>query len=301
LLLARHLWHAARAEEIMQRHALAAATVLAALGVGIAGAQAFDDAKYPQWKGQWTRAPVPGVSGNPSYDPSKPRGRGEQAPLTAEYRALFEANLKDQAEGGQGNDATFTCLAPGMPRSMISYGPMEIVILPEVTYILIEYIHDTRRVFTDGRDWPAEPDPSFGGYSIGRWIDSDDSGRYRALDIETRYLKGPRAYDASGLPLHEDNQTIVKERIFLDPANPNLLHDEITTFDHALTRPWTVTQNYRKSPGPRPFWREYVCAENNSHIVIGNETYYLAADGLLMPAKKDQRPPDLRYFKRPQE
>jgi hypothetical protein len=29
---------------------------------------------------------------------------------------------------------------------------------------------------------------------------------------------------------------------------------------------------------------------------IGNETYMRSADGLLMPAKKGQRPPDLRYF-----
>lgn len=286
---------------MQKRHALAPTTLVAALCLGIADGHAFDDAKYPQWQGQWTRAPIPGVSGNPSYDPSKPRGRGEEAPLTAQYQALFEANLKDQAEGGQGNDATFTCLAPGMPRSMISYGPMEIVILPDVTYILIEYIHDTRRVFTDGRAWPAKVDPTFAGYSIGRWIDANESGRYRMLEIETRHLKGPRAYDASGLPLHEDNQTIVKERIFLDQANPDLLHDEITTFDHALTRPWTVTQNYRRSPNPRPFWREYVCAEGNTHIVIGPETYFLGADGLLMPAKKDQPPPDLRYFKRPQK
>jgi hypothetical protein len=86
---------------------------------------------------------------------------------------------------------------------------------------------------------------------------------------------------------------------FADPThqtNRNLLYDEITTIDHALTRPWTVTQNYRRSPSPQPFWREYVCAENNSHVRVGNETYYLSADGLLMPAKKDQPPPDLRYF-----
>jgi hypothetical protein len=39
-----------------------------------------------------------------------------------------------------------------------------------------------------------------------------------------------------------------------------------------------------------------VCAENNPHVQIGNEVYYLSAGGLLMPAKKDQAPPDLRYF-----
>jgi hypothetical protein len=171
----------------------------------------------------------------------------------------------------------------------------------EVTYILIEYIRDNRRVFTDGRDWPADIEPTFEGYSIGRWRDTDADGRYAALEIETRYMKGPRAYDASGLPLHADNRTIVKERIALDKNDRNILHDEITTIDHALTRPWTVTQNYRRSPNPRPFWREYVCAENNPHVVIGNETYFLGANGLLMPAKRDQTPPDLRYFNQPRK
>ena len=40
-----------------------------------------------------------------------------------------------------------------------------------------------------------------------------------------------------------------------------------------------------------------VCSENNAHIRIGNESYYLSADGKLMPSKKDQAPPDLSYFK----
>jgi hypothetical protein len=61
-----------------------ALTVLAALAMTVAGARAFDDAKYPNLKGQWTRAPVPGATGQPTYDPSKPEGRGPQAPLTPE-------------------------------------------------------------------------------------------------------------------------------------------------------------------------------------------------------------------------
>src|ERR1700722_12415036 len=102
---------------MLDRSSVAVVAVAAALCTSIAPARAWDDARFPDWKGQWSRAQIPGISGNPSYDPSKPRGRGEEVPLTAEYDAIFEANLKDQAAGGQGTDATFTCLAPGMPRT----------------------------------------------------------------------------------------------------------------------------------------------------------------------------------------
>ena len=103
-----------------------------------------------------------------------------------------------------------------------------------------------RRIFTDGRDWPTDIEPTYQGYSIGRWIDEDGDGRYDVLEVETRGpFKGPRAYDATGLPLHFDNQSIFKERFHLDKADPNILHDEITVFDHALTRPWSVDKTYR--------------------------------------------------------
>jgi hypothetical protein len=159
---------------------------------------------------------------------------------------------------------------------------------------MIEYLSMLRRIYTDGRDWPKDQDPSFMGYSIGKWIDEDGDGRYDLLEIETRNMKGPRSFDPSGIPLHEDNQTVVKERIFLDKANPDILHDEITTIDHALTRPWTVMKNYRRIRNP--IWIEAICTESNPHVRIGKENYMLSADGYLMPAKKDQPPPDLRYF-----
>ena len=95
-------------------------------------------------------------------------------------------------------------------------------------------------------------------------------------------------------------QTVVHERIFLDKADPNVAHDEVTVVDHALTRPWTVMKNYRRDPNPRPHWTEEGCGDNG-HVSIGNDDYMLSADGLLMPAKKDQAPPDLRYFKNVQK
>ena len=266
------------------------------------GAQAFDEAKYPDLKGEWRRVAVPsGTYRGVQYDPHKPAGPGQEAPLTPEYLAIFVANLADQALGGQAGDPTFRCLSPGMPRVMGPYGEMEIVVLPETTHILIDHIRDSRRIHTDGRDFPANmaDDPQFTGYSIGRWVDEDGDGRYDTLLVETRGLKGPRTYEMTGIPLHEDNQTIIRERIYLDKTDPNMLHNEITTFDHALTRPWTVTKDYRRTQTKQPiWWKETVCAENNVHVSIGNETYFMSGDGLLMPAKKGQPPPDLRYFNR---
>src|SRR2546429_560316 len=99
------------------------------------------------------------------------------------------------------------------------------------------------------------------------WIDEDDNGRYDVLEVETRHMKGPRTFEGTGLPLHKDNQTVVKERIYLNKANPDRLHDEITTIDNALTRPWTVTKNFRRERNPR--WFDNDCSEDNHHVSIG--------------------------------
>ena len=241
-------------------------------------------------KGQWRSIGGPG-----RFDLSKPGGRGQQAPLTAEYQKVFEANLVDQAAGGQGTTPTYKCISPGMPRVTNGYGEMEFVVTPDTTYILIDHIQDDRRIFTDGRDWPADLEPTLLGYSIGHWVDTTGSGHYDVLEVETRGFRGPRSFDASGIPLHPDGATVVKERIYLDRANPNVAHDQVTVIDHALTRPWTVTKNYGRSPQTHPDWTEEYCEDNN-HVSIGKDDYMLSADGLLMPAKKNQQPPDLRYF-----
>src|SRR5215510_9851376 len=136
---------------------IAVSTLLASL----ATAQAFDDAKYPPFAGLW-RAVNLRVGGQAAFDPTKPWGRGQQAPLTPEYQAIHEASMADQANGGQGNwHSGARCLPPGMPATMTVYGEMEIVVLPETTYILLN--HNTgynRRIYTDGRDWPHNAEPS---------------------------------------------------------------------------------------------------------------------------------------------
>jgi hypothetical protein len=274
------------------------AIVLAcALMMTIGGVQGAENAQYPDWEGAWARFVVPGLGGQPSFDQTKPWGLGQQAPLTAEYQKVLEDSIADQAQGGEGNYVDHArCLAAGMPLMMIAFRPLEFVVAPHTTYILIGSEDHYRRIFTDGRDWPKEIEPTYAGYSIGRWIDDDGDGRYDTLEVETRGFKGPRAYDASGLPLHFDNQSVFKERIHLDKADSSIIHDEITVFDHALTRPWTVDKRYVRSRDTTVQWPEFIC-ENNSQIFIGDQHYFLSGDGLLMPNRKDQPPPDLKYFK----
>jgi hypothetical protein len=275
---------------MLARSLIGTAVLAAALCGTTFETRAWDDAIYPDLRGQWRSIGGPG-----RFDISKPGGRGQQAPLTPEYQAIFEANLVDQANGGQGTTPTYKCISPGMPRVTNGYGEMEFIITPDTTYILVDHILDDRRIFTDGRTWPTDMEPTLLGYSIGQWVDTKGDGHYDELDVETRGFRGPRAFDASGLPLHKDGQTVVKERIFLDKTDPNVAHDEVTVYDHALTRPWTVMKNYRRSTEPFPNWTEEYCEDNN-HVSIGKDDYMLSADGLLMPSKKDQTPPDLRYF-----
>ncbi len=276
---------------MVNRSAIAALTLAAALALPIAGAWAFDESKYPDFSGQWRRTPGIGIQ----WDQTKPLGRGQEAPLTPEYQKVFEASLADQAAGGQGNDPPSRCMPFGLPRIMSVIFPMEIVVTPKTTHILFDYALP-RRIYTDGRPWPKEIEPSFYGYSIGRWVDEDGDGRYDVLEIETRGFKGPRSYEATGIPLHEDSESIITERLFIDKADADTLHDVITVNDHALTRPWTVDKRYKRDHNP--IWFQNNCSEDNRHVWIGGEHYVLSGDDLLMPSKKDQAPPDLRYFKK---
>jgi hypothetical protein len=286
---------------MMARSLIGASGFLAALLLTIGSAAAYDEGKYPDFNGQWRRAvAVRSERVGAAFDPSKPFGRAEKPPLTAEYQAIYDANLVDMEKGGQGIDPTYRCLSPGMPRVMIPYVGMEFIVTPNATHVLFERDWDfNRHIYTDGRAFPADMalEPRYLGYSIGNWLDSD--GRYDALEVETRGLKGPRVYDASGIPLHADNATIVRERIYLDKADPNLMHNDMTIIDHALTRPWLVNQTYRRAASDKPMWFPHmVCGEGNNHVGIGKENYFLSADGYLMPTQKDQPPPDLRYFKK---
>jgi len=267
---------------------------LATMLVTASSAQA-QEKKYPNLKGEWN-AISPRMPGQQlRFDPSKPYGAGQEAPLTEEYRKIWEENLVEQEAGGQGLFLEHaSCMPAGMP-TMMSAGVQEWIVTPETTYVSAGT--DLRRVFTDGRPWPEEVEATYQGYSVGKWIDEDGDGVYDALEIETRGpFKGVRTYDASGLPLHFDNDSTFKEKVYLDKKDPNVLHNEITVFDRALTRPWTVDKSYRRGSAKYPAWARISCQEGNFWVTVGKEYYLLSHDGYLMPATKGQQPPDTRYF-----
>jgi hypothetical protein len=273
-----------------RRRGLSAIVLAVAVTFAITSARAFDEAKYPDFNGQWQR------KGSASWDQSKGAGLAQKPPLTPEYQAIYEATLASASTGSEAFNEQARCMPSGMPRMMIAYEPIEIIVTPKTTYIRVDQDGEFRRIYTDGRDWPADLEPSFSGYSIGKWIDENGDGRYDVLEAETRGIKGPHDYDANGIPFDKDDEAVIKERLHLDKDNSDILRDDITSFDHALTQPWTVTRTYYRDKANTP-WHEHICEEENHHVMIGKETYFISADGLLMPERKDQPPPDLKYFK----
>ena len=232
------------------RSSIAAVVLSSALCLTVGGARAWDDANYPNLKGQWVRVGPAGFNGT-RFDPSKPPGRGQEAPLTPEYQVIFEANLVDQAAGGQGTTPTYACLSPGMPRATNGYNEIEFVVTPDTTLHSgaahqrrSPHLHRRARLAREGWSRPSWATRSANG-SIRKGAGRYDTARGR----DPRSSRARALSTAAALPLHKDNQTIVKERIYLDKADPNVFHDEVTVIDHALTRPWTVTKTYGREPG----------------------------------------------------
>src|SRR5215467_4971452 len=114
----------------MFRSSTGAIALAATLMVTMSGAAAADEAKYPNWKGQWSRFNPNREGQAVKFDPTKGSGLGQQAPLTPEYQKVLEESMADQAAGGLGNYPSAHCILGGMPRVM-SPSFQEYVITPE--------------------------------------------------------------------------------------------------------------------------------------------------------------------------
>jgi hypothetical protein len=196
-------------------------------------------AKLPDWRGVW----------QPDWSTIASRNRADPAftPAAAKAAAAFKAQ---QAEGKNLQTEAANCVPSGMPQIMRMPYPIEFIYSPDRVTIVIETYSQVRRVYTDGRPLPEDPDPAFNGSSVGRW----EGG---TLVIDTIGLN-PATNIVPGI--HPTEQTRIRERISLE--NPKLMVIETTVTDPTIfAKPLVMTQKYIREPT----WqiREYVCQENN--------------------------------------
>jgi hypothetical protein len=93
-------------------------------------------------------------------------------PLTAWGQERFDAAyplIGPRAVPGRENDPVLRCDPTGPPRLLTLPNPFEIVQIPGRVLMLFEEYHVWRTIWTDGRELPKDPDPSWLGYSVGRW------------------------------------------------------------------------------------------------------------------------------------
>ena len=122
---------------MLYRSSIGSLALVTALLLTVVGASAHDESKYPDWSGQWRWNQMGGF---PRYDPSKPAGRAQEAPLKEEFRRIHEESMADQASGGAGLYIQSTkCIPMGMPFQMsLMPFPHEFVITDKTTFILYE-------------------------------------------------------------------------------------------------------------------------------------------------------------------
>lgn len=206
-----------------------------------------------------TRRDLTGIwisQGGIGWTPGVPPGRNQNPPLTPAYAKMWDTHLANAAAGKPTGDPTAACLPPGMPRIMTMTYPMEITIGPDRIMVYAEWQEQVRRIFTDGRPLPAEPEATFNGESVGHWEGDVLVATSFGFRLENNL-------ESSGLP--KSDKAIAYERIWL--ADDDTLRDEITLVDSvALTRPWTVTKTFKRAP-PDFKLMPYVCLENNRNPI----------------------------------
>jgi hypothetical protein len=140
----------------------------------------------------------------------------------------------------QTNDPVLTrCYPPGTPRVYFHPYPFEFVQAPKFMLMVFEYDHTIRRIYTDGRSLPDDPDPSWMGYSVGHW----DGNTTFVVDTvgfnEKTWLDRLGHAHSEQLHVTERFRRVDRDHLELD----------ITMADpKALAKPWTTTFFYQNRP-----------------------------------------------------
>ena len=177
-------------------------------------------------------------------------GRPTPPNLTPEYAAKFAAYTAAQKRGENVQNANANCLPPGVPGIMQMPYPLEFIFSPGRVTVAIETDSQVRRIWTDGRKLPDDPDDTFNGTSVGHWEGKD-------LVVDTIAI-APQADIAAGVG-HSDQERM-QERFHQESPDELLITTTITD-PKVLTKPFVVTRPYLRHAD----WeiQEYVCEQNN--------------------------------------
>jgi hypothetical protein len=209
-------------------------------------------------------APAPRVSGKPdltglwrfSADPYTSNVTVDLKPdeIDPSAVALYKQRMEDLAKD---DPATFRCLPSGPRQLYAPAGWVRIVQTPAMIVMLYEDLL-YRQIFMDGRELPADPNPSFMGYSVGRW-DGD------TLVVESTGFNDRTWLDFGGHPHSEALK--MTERI--KRTNLGRLEVDVRLEDRKFyARPWTVPAHADLVTDTEMI--EYVCNENQKdfeHLV----------------------------------
>jgi hypothetical protein len=202
-------------------------------------------AKLPDWSGTWT----PAISDQADQEKSNP-------PPWKPQIAKQIVHMYAEEAAGRPFPIIDHCFPTGMPSWMlITHNAFEILFTPGRVTILGEGDGNRmRRIYTDGRPHPADPDPSFHGNSIGHWEGN-------TLVVDTIALL-PQVYlavnEAVGVPNNGDMHIV--ERLHLE--GPDTLYDELEIHaDKVLSKPWRTTRKYYRQRGEKFEIIEGVCTQ----------------------------------------
>lgn len=235
--------------------------------------------------GTWTPAiEGSGIGGAGPF--SAPSDGNHEPPYTAAGREKMKAyrpgnGMYQNAPPLINDPAVIYCDPQGMPRvDLYELRDTHIVHETAKTFILYQYEHLWREIWTDGRPLPKDPEPRWLGYSIGKWEDD------YTFVTQTNGVDGRTWLDKSGRPHSED--MIVEERFHR--VSKDLLELTVTVNDPAMyTAPWKPLDKFRMRLLPEnhePI--EMLCSVSefmlyNEHMKFGNPT---AGTGGQRPPQK---------------
>ncbi len=207
-----------------------------------------DLAKLPDWSGTWVpnlRLQTAEISKNPA--PWNTNAAEQIAKMNAEEKA-----------GRSAGGLFVNCLPEGMPTWMlITHNALEFLFTPGRVTILGESDGNRlRRIYTDGRPHPADPDLTFHGHSIGHW-------EGQTLVVDTLGVL-PQSYiaitETVGIPNNGDMH--IMERMHLS-ASDTLQDDLEITAPHDLSQTWKTSRIFHRQRGRGADIVEGVCLQGN--------------------------------------